>query len=84
MHARRCYVSYAALDETRLIAVSGFDGFQRHLSAESYSIGDNQWQRLKDCNTVRYSNRYSTGVSPNQERCACGENQRSNLDDRGI
>ena len=42
----RCYVSVAVIGET-IYACGGFDGVQRHNSAEKYDLARNQWTLVK-------------------------------------
>ena len=52
MHLSRCYVCAAVLDGL-IYAIGGFDGVNRHKSAECYAPQDNQWTFIADMQSVR-------------------------------
>lgn len=52
MHVSRCYVCAAVLDG-KIYACGGFDGVNRHKSAERYTPANNQWNFVADMLTVR-------------------------------
>lgn len=52
MHLSRCYVCAAVLD-SHIYACGGFDGVNRHKSAERYTPSTNQWNFVADMIMVR-------------------------------
>lgn len=52
MHARRCYVSTAVLDD-QIYAMGGYDGHHRQNTAEKYDFKTNQWTLIAPMNMQR-------------------------------
>lgn len=52
MHARRCYVSTAVLEE-QIYAMGGYDGHHRQNTAEKYDFKTNQWSLIAPMNMQR-------------------------------
>lgn len=52
MHARRCYVSTAVLNNT-IYAMGGYDGHHRQNTAEKYNHITNQWSLISPMNMQR-------------------------------
>lgn len=52
MHARRCYVSTAVLED-QIYAMGGYDGHHRQNTAEKYDFKTNQWSLIAPMNMQR-------------------------------